>query len=57
MKSLQISPEFTIDDIHKVREKNYYITKDMTECERREYYNERGMEVHRIIQEMKETSK
>ena len=35
MKTLEISPNFTIEDIHKIREKNYEITKDMTEQERR----------------------
>ena len=29
------------------------ITKDMTPQERRDYYNKRGMEVHRLIQERK----
>lgn len=48
-----ISPNFTIEDIHKVRENNYNITKDMTPQERRDYYNKRGMEVHRLIQERK----
>ena len=37
-----ISPNFTIEDIHKLREYNYYFTKDMTPEERRNYYNERG---------------
>lgn len=55
MGILEISSNFTIEDIHKVREKNYEITKDMTEQERRDYYNNRGMEVHRKIQEMKNT--
>lgn len=53
METLVISPEFTIEDIHKVRENNYNITKDMTPQERRDYYNKRGMDVHRIIHEMK----
>ena len=53
MKTLEISPDFTIEDIHKIREKNYEINKDMTEQERRDYYNNRGMEVHHKIQEMK----
>jgi hypothetical protein len=50
---LEISPAFTIDDIHKIRENNYNITKDMTPQEKRDYYNRRGMEVHRLIQERK----
>ena len=48
-----LSPDFTIEDIHKLREYNYYLTKDMTPQERRDYYNKRGMEVHRQIQERK----
>lgn len=53
METFVISPSFTIGDIHKVRENNYNITKDMTPQERRDYYNKRGMEVHRLIQERK----
>lgn len=37
-----LSPKFTIEDIHKLREYNYYRTKNMTPAERRNYYNERG---------------
>lgn len=48
-----LSPNFTIEDIHKLREYNYYQTKDMTLQERIEYYNSRGLEVHRKIQERK----
>ncbi len=53
MKPLQISPDFTIEDIHKVREHNYDATKDMALQEKSDYYNKRGMEVHRKIQEEK----
>lgn len=53
MKKPVLSPNFTIEDIHKLREYNYYLTKDMEPQERRDYYNERGMEVHRQIQERK----
>ncbi len=53
MKILDISPNFTIEDIHRVRENNYNITKDMTPQEKRDYYNKRGMEVHRQIQKRK----
>ena len=48
-----LSPNFTIEDIHKLREYNYYQTKDMTVQERIDYYNSRGLEVHRKIQERK----
>ena len=37
-----LSPDFTIEDIHKVKEYNHYLTKDMEPQERRNYYNERG---------------
>ena len=53
METLVISPNFTIEDIHKVRENNYNITKDMTPQERRDYYNKRGVGVHRLLQERK----
>ena len=53
METFVISSSFTIEDIHKVRENNYNITKNMTPQERRNYYNKRGMEVHRLIQERK----
>lgn len=50
MEKLNISADFTIEDIHKIRENNYNITKNMTPQEKRDYYNKRGMEVHRQIQ-------
>ena len=48
-----LSPDFTIEDIHKLREYIYYQTKDMTLQECMDYYNSRGLEVHRKIQELK----
>ena len=48
-----LSPNFTIEDIHKLREYNYYQTKDMSRQERMDYYNTRGMEVHKEIQARK----
>lgn len=48
-----LSPDFTIEDIHKLREYNYYQTKDMTPQDRMNYYNSKGMEIHRIIQARK----
>ena len=50
MNTLIISPKLTIEDIHKVRENNYNKTKDMTAQEKRDYYNVRGMEIHKMIQ-------
>lgn len=52
MERLIISENFTIEDIHKIREYNYNLTKDMKPQEKRDYYNRRGMEVHKQIQAM-----
>ena len=48
-----LSHNFTIEDIHKLREYNYYQTKDMSRQERIDYYNTSGMEVHKEIQARK----
>lgn len=37
-----ISPDFTIEDIHKIREYHYEITKEMTMQEKMDFYNEGG---------------
>ena len=37
--TLEISRDFTIEDIHKIREHNYEITKHMTTEEKLLYYN------------------
>ena len=37
-----ISPDFTIEDIHKIREYRYELTKDMTTQEKINFYNEGG---------------
>ena len=57
MKSLEISPDFTIEDIHKIREYNYEMTKNMTSQEKADYYNEGTKEVQRILEEMKNKTK
>ena len=33
-----ISPDFTIEDIHKIREYHYELTKDMTTQEKISFY-------------------
>jgi hypothetical protein len=48
-----LSSNFTIEDIHKLREYNYEITKNMTDKERMDYYNSRGMEVQMKLERMK----
>jgi len=47
METLVISPDFTIEDIHKIREQNYERTKDMTVAEKEAYYNNSGKEAER----------
>jgi len=39
---LDISPDFTLEDIRKIRDYNYEITKDMAEKERDSYYRRRS---------------
>ena len=50
MEVLVISPDFTIEDIHKIREQNYEWTKDMTVAEKVAYYNNSGKEAEREIE-------
>lgn len=45
-----ISPDFTIEEIHKIREQNYELTKDMTVEEKIAYYNNSGKEAEREIE-------
>lgn len=49
MKKPILSPYFTIEDIHKVREYNYYLTKNMTNEEKIAYYNSAGSKVEEEI--------
>ena len=42
MEKPVISPDFTIEDIHKIREYHYEVTKDMTPQEKIKFYNEGG---------------
>ena len=48
-----VSDNFTVDDIHKVREYNYEITKNMTIDEIRNYYKIRADEGERRIFELR----
>jgi hypothetical protein len=46
----QISPDFTIEDIHKIRQWNYERLKDATTKERLEDSKRRGEEAYRKLQ-------
>ena len=48
-----ISENFTIDDIHKIRQYNYELTKNMTFEERRAYYDEGAASVLARIEELR----
>ena len=48
-----ISPDFTIEDIHKIRAYNYELTKNMSVEEKVVYYNTAGREVEKEIQKRK----
>ena len=48
-----ISSEFTNEDIHKIREYHYELTRDMTLEERIDFYNEGGRAFLREMEERK----
>lgn len=48
-----ISSDFTIEDIHKIREYHYELTKDMTSQERINFYNEGGRAFLKEMEERK----
>jgi hypothetical protein len=50
---LDISPAFTIEDIHKIRERNYEITKDMTTEEKLLYYNTPRTDAEKQIERLR----
>lgn len=50
LEKLIISPDFTIEDIHKIREYHYELTKDMTVAEKVAYYNNSGKEAQKEIE-------
>lgn len=52
-----ISPNFTIEDIHKIREYNYEMTKDLSVEERRAYYKKGADETMRRIEEIRKNAK
>ena len=51
---LKISPNFTIEDIHKIREYNYEMTKYMTTEELAAYYERGAEKAFKRMAELKE---
>jgi len=52
-----ISENFTVEDIHKIREYNHETTKDMTFDERKSYYEQGADEVLNRIAQLKAKNK
>jgi hypothetical protein len=54
MEKPEISPAFTIEDIHKIREFNYNMTKEMSDEERKAYYDKGANRARAEINRLKE---
>ncbi len=52
--TLEISPNFTIEDIHKIREFNYEATKHMTVEEKLHYYNAPRTDAEEQIKQLRD---
>ncbi len=48
-----LSDDFTIEDIHKLREYNYEMTKELSREEKMDYYNNKGKEFLKELEEQK----
>ena len=53
----EISPDFTIDDIHRIREWHYEMLKDATLTERKEFYSQGAADARRTIEEIRRTKR
>ena len=51
-----LSPNFTVDDIHRIREWHYEQLKDATVEERMMFYREGSKDVLRMIEEQRKIS-
>jgi hypothetical protein len=49
----ELSPAFTLEDIRKIRDYNYELSKILTKEEMREYYHEAADRVEKDIAEMR----
>lgn len=54
MSRVVVNPNFTIDDIHKIREENYERTKNMSVKEKVVYYNGLGKKAEIEIKKRRE---
>ncbi len=51
--TLEISPDFTVEDIHKIRERNYEKTKYMSIQEKLVYYNTPRTDAEERIEQLR----
>ena len=52
MPELDITGELTVEEIHKIREYNYEMTKNMTNEERMEYYRKGAERTYKRMEEL-----
>ena len=57
IKKPNISSDFTIEDIHKIREYNYELTKNMSSEKRAEFYNDAGKKFDNIMASLRKNAK
>ena len=57
IKKPDISPNFTIEDIHKIRAYHYELYKEMGEKKFMEYMDKKATELHELIQARREARK
>jgi len=57
MNTPNISPNFTINDIHKIREYHYELTKNMSTKERTAFYKTGADEIQKEIENRRKTNK
>jgi hypothetical protein len=53
MPELNITGELTVEEIHKIREYNYEMTKNMTWEDRWAYYDKGAERVLKMLEELK----
>jgi len=56
MNELALSHNFTVDDIHKIREYNYEKTKSMTADELRKFYRKKADEGESYIKSLRKNT-
>ena len=57
MEKPVLSPDFTIEDIRKLREYNYNVTRSMTSDQIIEYYNSAAMKFEREMERIRQRNR